>query len=65
MHYSQKSEKKHQKLNSIQGLRFIAFLLVFLNHSFWYLGMSKFFDFGARGVEIFFLHLALMELLGF
>lgn len=42
------------RLSGLQGLRFISFLLIFLNHSFWYLGISKIFDFGARGVEIFF-----------
>lgn len=42
------------RLSGLQGLRFIAFLLIFLNHSFGYLGISKIFDFGARGVEIFF-----------
>lgn len=41
--------------NNLQGLRFVAFALVFLNHTYWYLGMNKkIFDFGARGVEIFF-----------
>lgn len=29
-------------------------MLIFLNHSYGYLGISKVFDFGARGVEIFF-----------
>ena len=42
------------KLNNLQGLRFIGFLLIFLNHSYWDLGIGKVFDFGARGVEIFF-----------
>lgn len=42
------------KLSNLQGLRFYAFMLIFLNHSYGYLGISKVFDFGARGVEIFF-----------
>jgi len=45
---------KNSKLNSLQGLRLLAFLLIYLNHSFWLLGIGKIFDFGARGVEIFF-----------
>lgn len=43
-----------QKLNSLQGLRFLGFLLIFLNHAGWLLWSEKYFDFGARGVEIFF-----------
>ena len=42
------------KLKNLQGLRFIGFLLIFLNHSYWNLGIGKVFDYGARGVEIFF-----------
>ena len=44
-----------QKLNSLQGLRFLGFLLIYLNHAGWLLWLDyKYFDFGARGVEIFF-----------
>lgn len=43
-----------QKLNSLQGLRFLGFLLILLNHAGWLLWSDKYFDFGARGVEIFF-----------
>lgn len=44
-----------QKLNSLQGLRFLGFLLIYLNHAGWLLWSDyKYFDFGARGVEIFF-----------
>lgn len=39
---------------SIQGLRFWAFFMIFLNHSFFFIADHKTFDFGARGVEIFF-----------
>ncbi len=42
------------KLPSIQGLRFLGFLMIFLNHSYWLFTKNKWFDFGARGVEIFF-----------
>lgn len=42
------------KLPSIQGLRFLGFLMIFLNHSYWLFAKNKWFDFGARGVEIFF-----------
>lgn len=42
-------------LLNLQGLRFLAFILVFLDHTYRYLGMEKrIFHFGARGVEIFF-----------
>lgn len=41
-------------LKNIQGLRFASFLLIFLNHSFFFVADHKMFDFGARGVEIFF-----------
>lgn len=43
------------KINNLQGLRFLAFLLVFLNHTYGIIGIEKIFDFGARGVEIFFI----------
>ena len=43
-----------QKLNSLQGLRFLGFLFIFLNHAGWLLWSNKYFDYGARGVEIFF-----------
>ena len=49
-----KREQYKSQFNNLQGLRFFAFLLIFLNHSYWYLGISKVFDYGARGVEIFF-----------
>lgn len=42
-----------KKLSTIQGLRFIGFLLIFLNHASWLIAENKYFDFGARGVEIF------------
>lgn len=42
------------KLNNIQGLRFVAFVLIFINHSYYFISNTKLFDFGARGVEIFF-----------
>lgn len=42
------------KLDSLQGLRFLGFFLIFLNHAGWLLWKTKYFDFGARGVEIFF-----------
>ena len=41
-------------LNNLQGLRFLAFILVYLNHAYWMVSSSKLFDYGARGVEIFF-----------
>lgn len=43
-----------EKLDSLQGLRFLGFFLIFLNHAGWLLWKTKYFDFGARGVEIFF-----------
>ena len=43
-----------QKLNALQGLRFIGFLLIFMNHAYWILSKEKYFDYGARGVELFF-----------
>lgn len=43
-----------QKLNSLQGLRFLGFLLIFLTHAGWLLWSNNYFEFGARGVEIFF-----------
>lgn len=46
-------EKKPQ-LNSLQGLRVVAMFMIFMNHSFWLVQKGKFFDYGARGVEIFF-----------
>ncbi|WP_294002134.1 acyltransferase [uncultured Megasphaera sp.] len=42
------------KLPAIQGLRFLGFLMIFINHSYWLFSKNKWFDFGARGVEIFF-----------
>ncbi|VEG71526.1 Acyltransferase family [[Pasteurella] aerogenes] len=45
----------NEKLNNIQGLRFIAFTLVFFNHSWSLISSGKIFDYGARGVEIFFI----------
>lgn len=42
-----------EKLDSLQGLRFLGFFLIFLNHAGWLLWKTKYFDFGARGVEIF------------
>lgn len=47
-------KKVLQKLNPLQGLRFLGFLLIFLNHAGWLLCSEKYFDFGACGVEIFF-----------
>ena len=44
---------KQTKLNNLQGLRFLAFLFVFYNHSCWLLNTDTFY-LGARGVEIFF-----------
>ena len=44
---------KQIKLNNLQGLRFLAFLFVFYNHSCWLLNTQTFY-LGARGVEIFF-----------
>lgn len=41
-------------LNNLQGLRFLAFILVYLNHAYWMVSSSKLFDYGARGVEVFF-----------
>lgn len=46
--------KDLEKLNSLQGLRFLGFLFIFLNHAGWLLWSNKYFDFGAHGVEIFF-----------
>lgn len=46
--------KDLEKLNSLQGLRFLGFLFIFLNHAGWLLWSNKYFDYGARGVEIFF-----------
>lgn len=43
-----------QKLNCVQGLRFIGFLMIFMNHAFWLASKTKPFDYGARGVELFF-----------
>ncbi|WGE65252.1 acyltransferase family protein [Actinobacillus equuli] len=43
------------KLNNIQGLRFLAFTLVFMNHAWALVSTGKVFDYGARGVEIFFI----------
>lgn len=43
-----------EKLDSLQGLRFLGFFLIFLNHAGWLLWKTKYFAFGARGVEIFF-----------
>lgn len=44
----------HDKIVNIQGLRFIAFLLIFLIHSVHIAGYERLFDYGGRGVEIFF-----------
>ena len=43
-----------KKLDSLQGLRFIGFLLIYLTHAGWILWKPDFFNFGERGVEIFF-----------
>lgn len=43
------------KLQLIQSLRFFGFILIFFNHAYWLFTKHKIFDFGARGVEIFFL----------
>ena len=42
------------KLNNLQGIRFIGFVLIFLTHSYFIITDNKLFDYGARGVEIFF-----------
>jgi len=42
------------KFNNLQGLRALGFIFIFLNHCFWLISKTKPFDFGARGVEIFF-----------
>lgn len=44
-----------RKILNIQGLRFLGYLIVFLNHAGWLISDTKYFDFGARGVEIFFI----------
>ena len=44
----------YKNFDNLQGLRFIAFLFVFYNHSYTWLGSNKIYDLGARGVEIFF-----------
>lgn len=41
------------KFNNLQGLRFIAFIFVFYNHSYWLIDNNTYY-LGARGVEIFF-----------
>lgn len=41
-------------LKNIQGLRAAAYILIFLNHSYSLFTSHQVFDFGARGVEIFF-----------
>lgn len=45
---------KREKILPLQTLRFFAFVMIFLNHSY---DTSHIFtpDFGARGVEIFFI----------
>ena len=44
-----------QKLNSLQGFRFLGFLLIYLTHAGWILWSDyTYFAFGTRGVEIFF-----------
>lgn len=44
-----------QKLNSLQGFRFLGFLLIYLPHAGWILWSDyTYFAFGTRGVEIFF-----------
>ena len=40
---------------NIQGLRFLAALLVFMNHSYYIISKTKVFDYGGRGVELFFI----------
>lgn len=42
------------RFNNLQGLRALGFLFIFLNHCYWLISKTKPFDFGARGVEIFF-----------
>lgn len=39
---------------NIQGLRFLAALLVFANHSYFIISKNKVFEYGGRGVELFF-----------
>lgn len=46
---------KQKNLVLVQGLRFFGFLFIFINHSWGIVLSNKLFDFGARGVEIFFL----------
>ena len=41
-------------LNNLQGLRFLAFILIYLNHAYGLISTGKVFDYGARGVELFF-----------
>ena len=40
-------------LNNLQGLRFLAFILIYLNHAYGLISTGKIFDYGARGVEVF------------
>lgn len=42
------------KMLAIQGLRFLGFLLIFAIHSSWLVSPSRLFNYGGRGVEIFF-----------
>lgn len=42
------------KIGFVTGTPFSWFLSYFLNHAGWLLWKTKYFDFGARGVEIFF-----------
>lgn len=42
-------------LNNLQGLRFLAFILIYLNHAYGLISTGKIFDYGARGVELFFI----------
>ena len=48
-------EQSGKKFNNLQGLRFFAWILIFLNHSYWYLSKNKLFEYGGIGVEIFFI----------
>lgn len=43
-----------EKMSAIQGLRFLGFLLIFLIHSSWLVSPDRLFNYGGRGVEIFF-----------
>ena len=45
----------HKKLDTLQGLRFLGFVMIFIHHSYWLVTKPAYFDMGGRGVEIFFI----------